>query len=94
MAEITWTRESEVWLKDIFDYIAADDPGAAARTVIAIYEKAQLLRNHPRRGHKYEMVESREVRILLRQDKGSQAQSTAQRTGVGSLESTSRKGEG
>ncbi len=48
MAEITWTRESEVWLKDIFDYIAADDPSAAARTVIAIYEKAQLLRNHPR----------------------------------------------
>lgn len=65
MAEITWTRESEVWLKDIFDYIAADDPVAAARTVIAIYEKAQLLRNHPRLGHKYEIVESREVRILL-----------------------------
>jgi toxin ParE1/3/4 len=52
VAEITWTRESEVWLKDIFDYIAADDPDAAARTVIAIYEKAQLLRNHPRLGHK------------------------------------------
>jgi toxin ParE1/3/4 len=65
LAEITWTRESEVWLKDIFDYIAADDPDAAARTVIAIYEKAQLLRNHPQLGHKYEMVESREVRILL-----------------------------
>ena len=65
MAEITWTRESEVWLKDIFDYIAADDPLAAARTIIGIYEKAQLLRNHPRLGHKYEMVESREVRILL-----------------------------
>jgi toxin ParE1/3/4 len=65
LAEITWTRESEVWLKDIFDYIAADDPGAAARTVIAIYQKAQLLRNHPQLGHKYEMVKSREVRILL-----------------------------
>jgi toxin ParE1/3/4 len=65
LAEITWTRESELWLKDIFDYIAADDLGAAARTVVAIYEKAQLLRNHPRLGHKYEMVESREVRILL-----------------------------
>ena len=65
MAEITWTRESELWLKDIFDYIAVDDPGAAARTVIAIHEKAQLLRNHPQLGHKYEMVESREVRILL-----------------------------
>jgi len=50
LAEITWTRESELWLKDIFDYIAVDDPGAAARTVIAIYEKAQLLRNHPWEG--------------------------------------------
>lgn len=65
MAEITWTRESELWLKDIFDYISADDPLAAAGTVIAIYEKAQLLRNHPRLGYKYEMAGSREVRILL-----------------------------
>jgi hypothetical protein len=24
LAEITWTRESELWLKDIFDYIAVD----------------------------------------------------------------------
>jgi len=38
LAEITWTRESELWLNDIFDYIAVDDPGAAARTVIAIVE--------------------------------------------------------
>jgi len=65
LAEITWTRESELWLKDIFDYIAVDDPGAAARTVIAIYEKTQLLRNHPQLGHNYETIESREVRILL-----------------------------
>ncbi len=65
MAEITWTHESELWLKDIFDYIAVDDPGAAARTVIAIHEKAQLLRSHPQLGHKYETIESREVRILL-----------------------------
>jgi len=33
--------------------------------VIAIHEKAQLLRNHPQLGHKYELAESREVRILL-----------------------------
>jgi toxin ParE1/3/4 len=30
-----------------------------------IYEKAQLLRNHPRLGYKYEPERSREVRILL-----------------------------
>ena len=65
MAEISWTRESELWLKDIYDYIAVDDPGAAARTIFAIYEKAQLLRNHPQLGHKYETEQSSEIRILL-----------------------------
>ena len=65
MAEINWTRESEIWLRDIYNYIAVDDPQAAARTIASIYAKAQLLRNHPRLGHKYEPAESREVRILL-----------------------------
>jgi plasmid stabilization system protein ParE len=65
LAEINWTRESEVWLKDIYDYIAADNADAAARTILAIYEMAQLLRNHPRLGRKYEAEQSREIRILL-----------------------------
>ena len=65
MAEINWTRESEIWLKDIYDYIAADNPAAAARTVLAIYEKSQLLRIHPRLGRQYEVDLSREIRILL-----------------------------
>ena len=65
MAEINWTRESEIWLKDIYDYIAADNPNAAAETITNIYEKAQLLRNHPPLGHRYEAGQSREVRILL-----------------------------
>ena len=65
MAEISWTRESEIWLKDIYDYIAADDPHAAAQTITSIYEKSQLLRNHPRLGHRYEAETSREIRILL-----------------------------
>jgi len=38
---------------------------AAARTIVSIYEKAQLLTNHPKLGHKYEAEESREIRILL-----------------------------
>jgi len=65
LAEINWTRESEVWLKDIYDYIAGDNPDAAAETILAIYSKAQLLRNHPRLGHRYETEQSREIRILL-----------------------------
>jgi len=56
LAEITWTRESEIWLEDIYSYIAAENPDAAAKTISKIYEKVQLLRNHPRLGHKYEPV--------------------------------------
>ena len=29
MAELIWTEESERWLKDIYDYIALDNPDAA-----------------------------------------------------------------
>ena len=65
MAKLNWTRESEIWLKDIYNYIAADDPEAAAQTVINIYEKAQLLKDHPRIGYRYEPEQTREVRILL-----------------------------
>ena len=56
---------TEIWLEDIYGYIAADDPEAAERTVSLIYEKVQLLRNHPRLGHTYEPERSREIRILL-----------------------------
>ncbi len=65
MAEINWTAESETWLRDIYNYIAADDPTAAARTVAAFYEKAQLPTKYPRLGQRYELEQSREVRILL-----------------------------
>ena len=65
MAEINWTRESEIWLRDIYNYIAADNPHAAAQTITSIYEKAQLLKTHPRLGHRYEPEQTREVRILL-----------------------------
>lgn len=65
MAAIKWTHESEIWLRDIYNYIAADNPEAAAQTIIRIYEKTQLLKEHPRLGHRYALEKSREVRILL-----------------------------
>ena len=65
MVEINWTNESEIWLKDIYNYIAADDVEAAARTINNIYEKVQLLQSHPRIGYKYEPSQPHEVRILL-----------------------------
>lgn len=65
MAEIEWTEEAQTWLKDIFDFIANDNPSAAAMVVEGIYERAQTLKEFPRIGHRYELIEVREVRILL-----------------------------
>ncbi len=65
MAKISWTQEAEHWLKDIFDYIAHDNPGAAAGVVEGIYNKAQELTQFPKIGYRYEGVTDREVRILL-----------------------------
>lgn len=42
MAEITWTAEAERWLKDIYDYIAQDNPAAADKVVSGIYQRAQV----------------------------------------------------
>jgi hypothetical protein len=33
MAEIRWTAEAGIWLREIYDYIAADNPTAAASTI-------------------------------------------------------------
>ena len=64
MAIITWTDEARQWIEDIFEYIAADNPQAAARTVQGIYERAQILVTFPEIGHRYE-ASPRNVRVLL-----------------------------
>jgi plasmid stabilization system protein ParE len=64
MAEIAWTAEAQRWLEDIFEYIAADNPKAAARTVEGIYERAQDLKRFPQLGSRY-AASSRHVRVLL-----------------------------
>ena len=65
MAEVRWTEESVQWLRDIYDYIASDNPAAAARVVDSIYQKAQVLIDQPGIGYKYHSVSGREVLILL-----------------------------
>jgi len=64
MATIAWTEEAQRWLEDIFEYIANDNPHAAARTVQEIYERAEALASFPEIGHRY-LASSRNVRILL-----------------------------
>jgi toxin ParE1/3/4 len=65
MAEIRWTYEAELWLKDIYDYIALDNPSAAEQVIDGIYNKAQILKDHPELGHKYESPDKENIRILL-----------------------------
>ena len=64
MAKLNWTSESERWLKDIYEYIAADNPQAAGRVLEGIYEKAQVLTHFPDVGYSYEGSEE-DIRILL-----------------------------
>ncbi len=64
MAEISWTEEAQRWLTDIFEYVATENPQAATRTVLGIYERAQDLARFPEIGSRY-AASSRHVRILL-----------------------------
>jgi plasmid stabilization system protein ParE len=64
MAEIRWTEEAQRWLQDIYEYIAADNPQAAARTIEGIYDRAQDLLRFPELGARY-TASARNVRILL-----------------------------
>ena len=54
MVEVNWTHEAEVWLRDIYSYIAIDNRDAAQHTIAGIFEKVQLLKRHPRLGYRYE----------------------------------------
>lgn len=64
MATISWTVEAQRWLEEIFEYIAADDPRAAALTVQGIYDRVQDLAAFPEIGQRYP-ASSRHVRVLL-----------------------------
>jgi len=65
MAKLIWTEEALGWLSDIGEYVAKDNPQAALKVVEGIYQKTQLLIEHPRIGAVYTDVFDREVRSLL-----------------------------
>ena len=64
MGTLNWTAESERWLRDIFEYIEAENPIAAQEVVSGIYDRAQVLIDHPEIGYRYS-ASSRHVRFLL-----------------------------
>lgn len=65
MVELNWTHEARVWLRGIYEYIAEDDPETAKRTVDSIFQRAQVLKEFPRIGHRYEDYAAAKIRILL-----------------------------
>jgi plasmid stabilization system protein ParE len=64
MARIAWTAEAQSWLRDIYEYIAADNLQAAADTVEGIYARTQALTEFPELGARY-WASDRHVRVLL-----------------------------
>lgn len=64
MVQLVWTNEAERWLRDIYDYIAKDNPSWAANVVSGIYEQAQILSEFPEARYRYVGCEQ-PVRILL-----------------------------
>ena len=64
MGEITWNEEAQYWLRDIYEYIAADSPQAASRTVEGIEERVGYLATFPELGSRF-LDSPRHVRIIL-----------------------------
>lgn len=64
MGKLNWTAESQQWLNDIYEYIEADNPSAAQSVVLGIYERAQVLLDHPEIGYSYQSS-LRQVRTLM-----------------------------
>lgn len=65
MVKITWTYEARVWLRQIHDFIAHDNPMAAKKVVSNLIQKTEILKDFPLAGSIYpiESIEE-EIRVL------------------------------
>ncbi|HCL26021.1 MAG TPA: plasmid stabilization protein [Dehalococcoidia bacterium] len=64
MAEVRWTEEALRWVEDIYEYVRADEPAAAQRIVLGIFDRAQDVLSFPEIGYRYQ-PSARNVRILM-----------------------------
>ncbi len=60
---VRWTTPALRDLEEIGDFIARDDPGAAARVVAKILDHAERLATHPHLGRAGRVVDTRELVI-------------------------------
>ena len=65
MVNINWTDEASFWLKDIYDYIALDNPKIAKKVINEIFTKTQILSSFPKIGYLYKDDTNNEIRVLL-----------------------------
>jgi toxin ParE1/3/4 len=76
MAEVIWTEPALSDLDAIADYIAIEDPEAAARLVQRIFRHVEQLESHPRsgsrpselRGSRYRQIVEPPCRVFYRYD--------------------------
>jgi toxin ParE1/3/4 len=76
MAEIVWTEPALSDLDAIADYIAVEDPGAAARLVERVFRHVEQLEAHPRsgsrpselKGSRYRQIVEPPCRVFYRYD--------------------------
>ena len=64
MVTINWTDEAVEWLREIYAYIAYDNPKAARNTVNNILEKAKLLTEFPELGGIYPIDMHYTIRVI------------------------------
>jgi plasmid stabilization system protein ParE len=65
MAKVNWTNEAESWLKRIHDYIAQDNKDAAARLILSLYNRVEVLKEFPLIGQRLLDWPNRHIRVLL-----------------------------
>ena len=65
MVIIRWTKEAEIWLQDIHDYISKNDKKIADSVIRGIYQRVQLLTRFPKMGQKYKNKPEGDIRIIL-----------------------------
>jgi len=52
MAHLIWTEPSLTDLEEIAEYIALDNPGAARRLIVKIFDTVERLKQHPHSGRR------------------------------------------
>lgn len=62
MGKITWTEEAKRWMREIYDFIANDNPEAAGEVVLDIFNNAQKLMKYPQLGRRLSGYDNLELR--------------------------------